>query len=215
VDQHPPAVPSQDVKVVLQDLDDTPRFDSGPSEYVVMLDVIEHLRDPERFLQSLREQFTHEPKKLILTTPNVAFVVQRLMLLAGQFNYGKAGILDRTHTRLFTFRTIHHLLRDAGFRIKVVKGVPAPFPKVLGDGLLGKAAIAANLALISISKTLFSYQIYIEADSTPSVEFLVRDAEVKSAIRAAAFREPAAEGGAGEPSLSPGRVGEKVGGAQR
>ena len=45
----------------------------------------------------------------------IAFIVQRLMLLFGQFNYGKAGILDRTHTRLFTFRSISHLLRDAGF----------------------------------------------------------------------------------------------------
>ena len=40
------------------------------------------------------------------------------MLLFGQFNYGKAGILDRTHTRLFTFRSLRQLLVDAGFRIK-------------------------------------------------------------------------------------------------
>ena len=45
-------------------------------------------------------QFDYRPRTLVLTTPNVAFVVQRLMLLVGQFNYGKAGILDRTHTRL-------------------------------------------------------------------------------------------------------------------
>ena len=56
------------------------------------------------------------------------------MLLFGQFNYGKAGILDRTHTRLFTFRSLRHLLDDAGFRIKEMRGVPAPFPKVLGNG---------------------------------------------------------------------------------
>src|ERR1019366_5225708 len=100
------------------------------------------------------------------TTPNVGFLVQRLMLLLGQFNYGKAGILDRTHTRLFTFRTARHLLQDAGFRIKATRGVPAPFPKVLGDGPLGKAAVAVNLALIKLSKTLFSYQIFIEAEGT-------------------------------------------------
>jgi glycosyltransferase involved in cell wall biosynthesis len=203
VDQHAPGVATHDVKVVTQNLDDPPKFDSGPAEYVIMLDVIEHLRDPEQFLEQLRAQFTHEPKKLILTTPNIAFVIQRLMLLGGQFNYGKAGILDRTHTRLFTFRTIHHLLRDAGFRIKTVRGVPAPFPKVLGEGVLGKAATAANLALIRLSKSMFSYQIYIEAESTPSVEFLVRDAEVKSAIRAATLREP------GEPK------GSERGAAQR
>jgi glycosyltransferase involved in cell wall biosynthesis len=194
VDQHAPAVPTHDVKVVTQNLDEPPKFDSGPYEYVIMLDVIEHLRDPEKFLEQLRAQFTHAPKKLILTTPNIAFVIQRLMLLAGQFNYGKAGILDRTHTRLFTFRTIHHLLRDAGFRIKAVKGVPAPFPKVLGEGVLGKAAVAANMALIGVSKSLFSYQIYIEAESTPPVEFLVRDAEVKSAIRAATLGQAAEAG---------------------
>jgi 2-polyprenyl-3-methyl-5-hydroxy-6-metoxy-1,4-benzoquinol methylase len=188
VDQHPPAEATHDVKVVTQDLDDPPRYDSGSSEYVVMLDVIEHLREPERFLEQLRAQFTHEPKKLILTTPNVAFLVPRLMLLAGQFNYGKAGILDRTHRRLFTFRSIRHLLRDAGFRIKTMKGVPAPFPKALGEGMVGKVALQANLALIRVSPSLFSYQIYVEAESTPSVEFLVRDAEVKSAIRAATLR---------------------------
>ena len=42
----------------------------------------------------------HAPKTLVLTTGNVAFVMQRLMLLIGQFNYGKKGILDHTHTRL-------------------------------------------------------------------------------------------------------------------
>ena len=107
------------------------------------------------------------------------------MLLAGQFNYGKAGILDRTHTRLFTFRGIQALLVDEGFQIKKVRGVPAPFPKVLGEGVLGKAAVKANELLIErVSKTLFSYQIYVEAQTTPGVEFLVHDAIAASAARA-------------------------------
>jgi len=121
---------------------------------------------------------------LILTTPNVAFVVQRLMLLLGQFNYGKAGILDRTHTRLFTFRAIKHLLRDEGFRVTKIKGIPAPFPKVLGNGRLGQAAVMLNLALIHLSKTLFSYQIYVEAESTPAVEYVLRHSREASALRA-------------------------------
>jgi hypothetical protein len=89
------------------------------------------------------------------------------VLLFGQFNYGKAGILDRTHTRLFTFRAIEQLLRDAGFKIKEIRGVPAPFPKVFGHGLLGRAGLGINLALIRLSKTVFSYQIYVEAETTP------------------------------------------------
>lgn len=185
VDQYAPRVRDPQLKVFVQDLDAPPKFDTRPYDHLLLLDVIEHLKDPERFLEQLRAQFGHQPKRLILTTPNVAFVVQRLMLALGQFNYGKAGILDRTHTRLFTFRTLDHLLRDAGFRVKDVKGVPAPFPKVLGEGFLGKGAIAANLALIRLSKTLFSYQIYVEAETTPAVDFLLRDAKEKSAERAA------------------------------
>jgi hypothetical protein len=184
VDQFAPKVRDSKVKVFVQDLDAPPKFDVKPYDHLLLLDVIEHLKDPEAFLEQVRAQFGNEPKRMILTTPNVAFVVQRMMLAAGQFNYGKAGILDRTHTRLFTFRTLEHLLRDQGFRVKTIRGVPAPFPKVLGEGVLGKAAVAANLALIRVSKTLFSYQIYVEAETTPSVEFLLRDAKEKSAQRA-------------------------------
>jgi hypothetical protein len=122
-----------------------------------------------------------------LTTPNVAFFVQRIMLLFGQFNYGKAGILDRTHTRLFTFRGLKHLLRDAGFRIKTIRGIPAPFPKVFGGGMLGRAAIAVNLALIRLSKTLFAYQFFVEAETTPDVDFVLQNAKRASAVQEGAL----------------------------
>ena len=172
-------------KVFVQNLDEPLSFDVKPYEYLLCLDSIEHLRDPERFLERLRSQFDYSKKTLVLTTPNVAFVVQRLMLLAGQFNYGKSGILDRTHTRLFTFRGVTQLLVDEGFRIQEIKGVPAPFPKVLGNGVLGRSAVALNVALIRVSKTLFAYQIFVKAEGTPDVEFLLRDAKEKSAAHAA------------------------------
>jgi glycosyltransferase involved in cell wall biosynthesis len=184
VDQYaPPGVPPG-VRVIQQDLDSELAFSVEDCDCILLLDIIEHLRDPEGFIAGLRSQFDYGPKKLILTTPNVAFVVQRLMLAFGQFNYGRAGILDSTHSRLFTFRSIKHLLRDAGFEIKTVRGVPAPFPKVLGNGLVGRTAVGLNLALIRISRTLFSYQIFIEAEGTPDIEFLLRDAAEKSEHRA-------------------------------
>ncbi|HEY8208318.1 MAG TPA: glycosyltransferase, partial [Myxococcaceae bacterium] len=92
---------------------DPPDFDVSRHQYLLLLDVIEHLPNPEAFIEQLRKQFDYEPKRLVLTTPNVAFAVPRLMLLLGQFNYGKVGILSRSHTRLFTFRSIQRLLRDA------------------------------------------------------------------------------------------------------
>ena len=183
VDQFPTQGLDADVRVFTQDLDDEPTFDVRGYDYLLLLDIIEHLQNPERFLDRLRAQFDYSPRTVVLTTPNVAFGVQRVMLLLGQFNYGRAGILDRTHTRLFTFRSLRHLLDDAGFRIKEVRGVPAPFPKVLGQGFVGKAAMAVNQLLIHVSRSLFSYQIFVVAESTPNVDFILEDSRRRSDLR--------------------------------
>ncbi len=180
VDRQPPAAAIDGLTVLVHDLEEPLPLDAGAFDVILLLDILEHLRDPEAFLGGLRSHFGHEPRRLVVSLPNVAFVVVRLMLLLGQFNYGKAGILDRTHTRLFTFRSARHLLRDCGFRLRRVRGVPAPFPKVLGHGWLGRLAVAANLALIRLSRSLFAYQILIEADSTPAVDFVLRDSVTAS-----------------------------------
>jgi glycosyltransferase involved in cell wall biosynthesis len=182
VDRHQIAVPTEGKKlrVFQQDLDDPPTFDVTPYQHILLLDVIEHLRNPEVFLQRLRHQFTHDKKTFIVTTPNIAFLPERIMLLAGQFNYGKTGILDLTHTRLFTFRSLRRLLRDHGFRIKSIRGVPAPFPVAFGDGPLARAAVSLNEALIKVSRTLFAYQIFVEAETTPDADFVLETAKAAS-----------------------------------
>lgn len=158
----------------VQDLDEPLRFEIAGYRYLLLLDIIEHLKDPELFLKRLRAQQTDEPRTMVLTTPNVAFVAQRLTLLLGQFNYGKAGILDRTHMRLFTFRTIRRLLEEGGLRVVAVRGIPAPVPKAIGDGRVARSLLALNRLLIRLSRTLFSYQIFVVAEMTPSLEWLVR-----------------------------------------
>jgi glycosyltransferase involved in cell wall biosynthesis len=131
-------------------------------DVVVLADVVEHLRSPEDFADDLasfcRE---HDVRTVLVSTGNVAFAVQRLMLVLGQFNYGPRGILDMTHTRLFTARTIRRLFLQAGFRVRESFGLPAPFPLAFGDRPIGRRLLAANRAAIRISTTLFSYQIFL------------------------------------------------------
>ncbi|NIT89026.1 MAG: glycosyltransferase/methyltransferase, partial [Gemmatimonadetes bacterium] len=70
-------------------------------------------------------------------TGNVAYVLVRLMLALGQFNYGKKGILDRTHTRLFTLRSFCRTLEGEGFRVEAVRGFGPPIRDMVGSsGLL-------------------------------------------------------------------------------
>jgi glycosyltransferase involved in cell wall biosynthesis len=164
---------NEDVDLPIQDYD-----------YYLMLDVIEHLRDPEAFLDGLRARLDDSPRTLILTTPNIGFIVPRLMLLFGQFNYGHTGIPDRTPTRLFTFGTVRRLMRDGGFQIQIIKGIPAPMPTAFGDGALSRTLLWLNQALIRLSPGLFSYQIFVSATVTPDVAYVL--ATTRASVEAAA-----------------------------
>lgn len=175
VDQFAPAISHPKISYEVTDLDAGKPIDVRDTDCILLLDIIEHLSNPEAFLDQLRTSFDFRPRKLVLSTPNIAFLVQRLQLLLGQFNYGKVGILDITHKRLFTFRGLKQLLDDAGFKNIEIRGVPAPFPKVLGTGLLGRTAVQINLGLIRLSPTLFSYQIFVTATGTPTAQFVLED----------------------------------------
>ena len=147
---------------------DVSRFDQ-----VFLLDVIEHLRDPEAFMEKLRVAAANKRPEIILTTANVAFFVTRFMLLFGNFNYGRKGILDRTHTRLFTFNSLRELFQQTGYKVEEVRGIPAPFPKAVGDNALGRFLIGANQFGIQLFRGLFSYQIYVRARALPTVPALL------------------------------------------
>lgn len=143
-------------------------------EYVLLLDVLEHLMEPERFLQQLRAKCHPYNTTILFSVPNVAFFPLRLMLLMGQFNYGKEGILDKTHTRLFTFGSAISMLQQHGFRIEQVQGIPAPFPKAFGENRVSHALVQINRLAIRFSKGVFSYQIFIRARPLPTCEFLLQ-----------------------------------------
>jgi glycosyltransferase involved in cell wall biosynthesis len=169
---------------ILHDLDRPFPVDSAPFEYALLLDVIEHLRAPERFLESLRYSRKRAgDTTLIVSTGNIGFIVIRIMLLMGLFNYGARGILDQTHTRLFTFSSLKRLLRQAGYRIEEIRGVPAPFPFALGDTFLARFLLVANKFMIRISRKLFSYQIFMVARPLPSIDWLLDSAAEASRER--------------------------------
>jgi len=156
--------------------------------YVLMLDVLEHLVSPEAFVDRLRDCMKYcTDTKLIVSTPNVGFFIIRLMLLLGQFNYGKRGILDITHKRLFTFSSLRQLLEQRGFQVIASRGIPAPFPVALGRNSFSRCLLALNNICLRLSPTLFSYQIFAVAEPKPSLEILLQRAVDESSVRANAM----------------------------
>ena len=154
---------------------DRPEFPVNVSGFdqIMMLDIIEHLKQPEQFMDELRFAAVCKRPEVVITTANIGFFVTRLMLFFGQFNYGRKGILDATHTRLFTFRSLKALLEQSGYNILEVRGIPAPFPKAIGNNFASRFFLRCNQALISLSKGFFSYQIFVRAVAKPTVHNLL------------------------------------------
>jgi len=170
-------------KFIQYNLDDgLPEIDED-IDVVVMLDVIEHLRSPENFAEELGEFCrTHKVLRLHVSSGNVAFAAQRLMLLLGQFNYGPRGILDMTHTRLFTGRTLRRLFSQSGFGVAGIKGVPAPFPLAIGDGPKARWLLRLNQAAISVLPGVFSFQFFVDLDSPADLDQLLHQSHIHAGV---------------------------------
>lgn len=96
--------------------------ESGKFDVIMLGDVIEHLRDPERTLGELIE-LLDDDGRLIVSVPNVGHIDVRLMLLEGTWEYQRDGLLDDTHLRWFTGESLRRLLGRLGFTVRRVERV--------------------------------------------------------------------------------------------
>jgi O-antigen biosynthesis protein len=86
-------------------------------DYVICGDILEHLRDPWKTIERIRRWLKKEGV-LICSLPNVRYwSVLRDLIFFGDWHYEDAGILDKTHLRFFTKRTLLKALKDAQFDI--------------------------------------------------------------------------------------------------
>ncbi len=163
--------------------------DLGTYDYILALDCLEHLSLPERLVEQLRCQCYSDKTRIIVTVPNIGFFITRMGLLLGQFNYGIEGILDLTHKRLFTFSSIQRMLRQEGYRILRVRGIPPPVPKALGDNTVSRVVMKISEFLAWIWPRMFAYQVYVEAEFLPPVDhLLMQTIESSSALADAGNR---------------------------
>jgi 2-polyprenyl-3-methyl-5-hydroxy-6-metoxy-1,4-benzoquinol methylase len=109
----------------LEALDLVKEFGEHAFDVVVFGDVLEHLRDPVPVLRQAHKLLAPNGS-VIISVPNVAHGDVRLALLAGQFPYGKLGLLDETHTRFFTRDNLDTFLRASGFAAVDVRRTIAP-----------------------------------------------------------------------------------------
>ena len=149
----------RDSRNVIRALDGR-RFDR-----VLLLDILEHLRDPGILLRDCREVIA-EDGFAIVSSPNVANITVRFALLFGRFNYTDRGILDRTHLRFFTRRTARRFLQENGFRILEERATVMPVELVLGLPPENRLMKVINRTLAMFTRLfpgLFGYQFVFAA----------------------------------------------------
>jgi 2-polyprenyl-3-methyl-5-hydroxy-6-metoxy-1,4-benzoquinol methylase len=90
---------------------------------VIANDVIEHLEQPWNFLQSVKKKMAANAS-IVLSIPNVRYYGNlRELLIHKEWKYVDCGILDITHLRFFTEKSIVRLMNDNGFEIEMMKGI--------------------------------------------------------------------------------------------
>lgn len=128
----------------------------------IALDVIEHMDDPENFLVETHK-IMKTNGKLYISTANICYLPIRISLLLGQFNYGKKGILDKTHKRLFSIRGLKKLLVQAGFREEKVVGFAPPLSDLISNHSLMRLFEKAHSSLARVYPKMFSYNFLMVA----------------------------------------------------
>jgi len=102
-----------DVDTVQSVLDDV-----GDVGALMMLDVIEHLTQPQELLGPLSSwSLKHGEPALVVSVPNVAHFDLALRLLCGKWVPTETGMLDSTHLRFFTEETLERMFERCGWKV--------------------------------------------------------------------------------------------------
>lgn len=159
------------VSTVQMDLNENIAEKLGSASFnkVVALDVIEHLHTPEQSTEQIHE-ILQPDGILYASTANIGYIIMRLTLLLGWFNYGKKGILDRTHHRLFTIGSFKRLLQNTGFDIMCIKGFGPPIVDAFGNSFFWRVIDQACALLARAYPRLFAFNFLIIAKKRNSTQ---------------------------------------------
>jgi len=119
------------------------KFEDNYFDSVFAGEIIEHLVDPDKFLEEIH-RILKKDGLLILSTPNLAAWYNRILLLFGyqpfwtdsSFKYPYAGKIRKEegngqHLRVSTYRSMKALLNLHGYNIKCIKGTFAANIEIL------------------------------------------------------------------------------------
>ncbi|GAB1856625.1 hypothetical protein MHTCC0001_14600 [Flavobacteriaceae bacterium MHTCC 0001] len=97
-----------------------------PDEYFDVIyfnDVLEHLVDPEYVLKSIKTKLA--PNGVVISSiPNMRqYNTFKQLIFKKDWKYEDFGVMDRTHLRFFTGKSIKRMYQELGYDVKIHEGI--------------------------------------------------------------------------------------------
>jgi SAM-dependent methyltransferase len=149
-------------QALMVDLNTLKLPDLGQFDCIICSHILEHLYQPQHFLEKLHDYFTPDGK-LIVALPNVLHWKQRLEFLQGNFKYTDGGLMDQTHFRFFDWQTAQDLLTQSGYQILEAKAdgsFPLPVIRkilpIIVSSQIDRSALSAYPGLFGFQFVFFA-----------------------------------------------------------
>jgi len=124
-------------------------------DLIICNDVIEHMSDHDEFLDEIRIKMK-DNAYIVGAIPNVRFFPNLfLLMIKKDWEYQDEGILDRTHLRFFTRKSLIRTLKQHGYSIEEFAGInnlsykPTSIKKItkfIVTRILGKDTLSQQFA---------------------------------------------------------------------
>ncbi|MFN4897200.1 MAG: class I SAM-dependent methyltransferase [Pseudomonadota bacterium] len=132
-------------------------------DWIILLDVLEHLPKPLEYLQGL-QKLLNPGGRILISVPNVAhWSVRFPLFFFGSFEYQARGIMDGTHLQFFCRKTFLRLCRSLPeTNVAQLSSSIEPFelalPKWISNNPIYRGLIPIRLRLACLLPGLMAYQ---------------------------------------------------------
>ena len=150
----------------IENLDLIEQLGNKPFDVIILSDVLEHLKRPGDTLIKVRPLLGQDGI-LLASIPNIAHVAICWELAHGRFDYRDYGLLDDTHVRFFTKKSIIHLFEKAGYYIAAWDRITkSPHETEFGIRPLSQEEDSFLTRIEAQNPEANTYQFVIKAHST-------------------------------------------------
>lgn len=119
-------------KIINKRIEDA--IDDIPNNYfdvILFLDVLEHMIEPWEILKQIKIKLNNSGI-IICSIPNIRYFHNLYdLVIKKEFEYKEYGVMDKTHLRFFTYKSMQKMFEQAGLKISDFVGInPTPSKKM-------------------------------------------------------------------------------------